>query len=95
MIENKFKLPNKNTLIWLGNQPIHGCENVLVLAGGDVLFLKPLKTYSVSVIDIQKDLMKLSRQKLFQKYNWPNNSSGNDLCDELSKTSEYPGFLTP
>jgi hypothetical protein len=39
MIVHKYKLPNGNTLLWLGNQPIYGCENVLVLAGGNVLFL--------------------------------------------------------
>ena len=93
MIVNKFKLPNKNTLIWLGDQSIYGCDNVLVLAGGDVLFLKPDKTFKVS--DIQRDIEQLSHQEFFLKYDWPDNSSGNDLYDELGKTSEYPGFLTP
>ena len=93
MIVHKFKLPNKNTFIYLGNQPIYGCENVLVLAGGDVLFLKPVKSFRVK--DIQRDIKQLSHQEFFQKYDWPDNASANDLYDELSKTNEYPGFLTP
>lgn len=93
MIVHKFKLPNKNTLIWLGNQPIYGCENVLVLAGGDVLFLKPFKTFRVR--DIQRDIEQLSRQEFFEKYDWPDGGSGSDLYNELSKADEYPGFLTP
>jgi len=91
MIERKFKLPDKNTFIWLGNQPIYGCENVLILAGGDVLFLKPIKRLGVT--DIQRDVAQLSRQDFLKKYEWPNNSSGNDLYDELGKTDEYPAFL--
>ncbi len=90
MITAKFKLPNKNTLIWLGNQPIDGCENVLILAGGDVLFLKPIKTYRIS--EIQTDIKRLSHKQFFDKYEWPDNSSGNDLYSELGKTDEYPGF---
>jgi len=93
MIVHKYKLPNGNTLIWLGDQPIYGCDNVLVLAGGDVLFLNPVKSFRIT--DIQKDMERLSRKEFFQKYDWPDKSSGNDLYDELSKTSEYPGFLTP
>lgn len=92
MIASKYKLPNKNTLIWLGNQPIYGCENVLVLAGGDVLFLKPFKTYQIT--DIQRDIKELSHEQFFDKYEWPDNSSGNDLYLELGKTDEYPSFKT-
>ena len=93
MIVHKYKLPNQNMLIWLGNQPIYGCENVLVLAGGDVLFLKPAKSFRVR--DIQRDIEQLSQAEFLEKYEWPNNSSGTDLYWELSKTDEYPGFLYP
>ncbi len=93
MIVEKYKLPNKNTLVWLGNQPIYECENVLILAGGDILFLKPVKSYRVT--DIQKDIEQLSREEFFKKYEWPDNSSGNDLYWELRKTDEYPALLTP
>jgi len=93
MITQKFKLPNNNTLIWLGNQPIYGCENVLILAGGDVLFLKPVKTFRVT--DIQNDIQRLNRKDFLNKYDWPDNSSGNDLYSELGNTKEYPPFRSP
>ena len=91
MIEHKYKLPNGNTLIYLGNQPIYECENVLVLAGGDILFLKPVRTLRIG--DIQNDIVRLSHYEFFEKYTWPNNSSGNDLYWELRKINEYPVFL--
>ena len=66
---------------------------MLILAGGDVVFLKPVKSFSVR--DVQRDIEQLSHQEFFEKYEWPDNSSGNDLYSELSKADEYPGFLTP
>lgn len=93
MTVHKYKLPNGNTLIWLGNQQIYECENVLILTGGDVLFLQPVRSFRVT--DLQRDIEQLNRQEFFERYEWPDNSSGNDLYDELSKTNEYPGFLTP
>ena len=54
MIAHKIKLPNGNMLIWLGNQPIYECENVLILAGGDVMFLKPARTLEVT--ELKQDL---------------------------------------
>jgi tRNA splicing endonuclease len=88
MIVNKFKLPNKNTLIWLGYQPIYGCENILILAGVEVLFLKTIKSFNI--VDIQRDMEKLSHEEFFKKYEWPDNSSGYDLYRELKETEEYP-----
>ena len=90
MIAHRYKLPNGNTLIWLGNQPIYECENVLILAGGDVLFLKPVKKLYVK--ELQQDMEKLSQQEFLEKYGWPNNSSGTDLFWELQKADEYPDF---
>jgi hypothetical protein len=81
MIEQKYKLPNGNTLIWLGNQPIHGCQNVLILAGGDVQFLKAAEVLKAA--DVQQEIEHLDRREFFEKYGWPNNSSGNDLYGEL------------
>ena len=83
MIVNKHKLPNGNTLIWLGNQPIYECENVLILAGGDVSFLKPVRTLEVG--ELKKDLEQLDQQEFLKKYGWPNNSSASDLYWELHK----------
>lgn len=88
MIVNKFKLPNNNTLIWLGYQPIYECENILILAGREVLFLKTIKSFNVE--DIQRDMEELSHGEFFRKYEWPHNSSGNDLYWELKDTEEYP-----
>ena len=88
MIVNKFKLPNNNTLIWLGNQPIYECENILILAGREVLFLKTIKEFNIA--DIQKDMEQLGHDKFFKKYGWPHNSSGHDLYWELKDTEEYP-----
>jgi hypothetical protein len=64
VIVNRFKLPNGNTLIWLGNQPIHDCENILILAGKEVLFLKTVKQVSIS--DIRKDMAALGRTKFYK-----------------------------
>ena len=69
MIANKYKLPNGNTLIWFGNQPIYDCENVLILAGKEVLFLKTVKEFSLS--DIHRDMEKLGHDKFFKEYDWP------------------------
>ena len=84
MIVNKHKLPNGNTLVWLDDQPIYECENVLILAGGDVLFLKPVKTLETR--ELKQDLERLDQQEFFNKYGWPNNSSASDLYWELRKT---------
>lgn len=92
MLVHKYKLPNGNTLIWLGNQPIYECENVLILAGGDVLFLKPVRTLQVK--QLQQDMEHLGQQEFLERYGWPNNSSGNDLFWELQKADEYPDFLS-
>jgi hypothetical protein len=81
MIEQKYKLPNGNTFILLGNQPIYGCKNVLIKAGGDVVFLKEERIDKVS--DIKDDIVNMSKPAFFTKYSWPENSSGNDLYWEL------------
>ena len=80
---NKYKMPNGNTLIWLGNQPIYECENVLILAGGDVVFLKPVRTLEAG--ELKRDLEQKDQQEFLKKYGWPNNSSANDLYQELRK----------
>jgi len=85
MIEQKHELPNGNTFIWLGNQPIHGCENVLLLAGGDILFLKTHR--KVDGIKIRNDIKTLDKTSFLNAYGWPDNSSGNDLYLEIKKSS--------
>jgi hypothetical protein len=81
MIEQKWKLSNGNTLIWLGNQPIHGCENVLVLGGGDIVFLKEESRLNGS--QVKNDIKALDKAAFFNKYKWPNNSSSDDLYTHL------------
>ena len=81
MIEQQWELSNGNRLIWLGDQPIHDCENVLLLTGGDVIFLKNEKR--ISGTKIKTDIKKLNKAAFFNKYKWPNSSSANDLYKEL------------
>jgi len=81
MIEQKHELPNGNVFIWLGNQPIHDCEHVLILAGGDVLFLKTIKRDHVE--KLRSDIRSLDKQEFFDEYQWQNNSSCDDLYWEL------------
>ena len=60
MIQQKYRLSNGDLLVWLGNQPIHGCEDVFLLAGGDVLFLERAKVPKVlRAIDVQQDMKHL------------------------------------
>lgn len=65
----------------VGNQQIHDCENVLILSGGDVVFLKNERREDGT--QIKKDIETQSKSAFFKKYNWPNNSSGDDLYNEL------------
>ncbi len=81
MIEQKYELPNGNILIWLGNQPIHGCANLLILSGGDVLFLRTHR--QETGVKIRNDIMTLTKEEFLKAYDWPNNSSGDDLYWEI------------
>jgi hypothetical protein len=81
MIQQKHPLSNGDMLVWLGNQPIQGCEDVLLLASGDVLFLKPVAVLKAS--DVRQDVGVLDRRQFIEKYRWPDNSSADDLYAEL------------
>lgn len=83
MIEQKYELPNGNIFIWLGNQPIHGCENVLILSGGDVLFLR--RSREEKSERIKEDIKELEKVEFLDKYGWPLNESGNGLYLELKR----------
>ena len=83
MIEQKYKLPNGNIFIWLGNQPIYDCENVLILSGGDVLFLKRVRKERSEII--REDMNKLEKDEFLDKHEWPHNESGNGLYSELKR----------
>lgn len=83
MIEQKYELPNGNVFIWLGNQPIHDCENVLILYGGDVLFLKATRKERSETI--REEIERLEKGEFLDKYGWPHNESGNGLYWELKR----------
>ena len=81
MIQQKNVLPNGNIIIWLGNQPIHDCEHIVILSGGDVLFLKTERREDGA--RIRSDINTLDKDTFMKTYDWPNNSSGNDLYSEI------------
>lgn len=83
MIEQKWDLSNGNTLIYLGNQPIHSCTKVLILSGGNIVFLKDEKTEVGE--QVKRDIKILDKTAFLTKYDWPNNSSGNDLYLEYKE----------
>jgi hypothetical protein len=83
MIEKKWELSNGNILIWLGNQSIHGCSNVLILSSGDVIFLKNEREEVGT--QLKTDIEAMDKAAFFIKYHWPNNSSGDDLYWELKR----------
>lgn len=78
-----LELPNKSGIV----------NNVLVLAGGDVLFLKTEGILRLWKEEVQKDLETLDCETFSKKYDVPNNSG---LLTELKnglETREYPGYL--
>jgi len=79
----KWEISNGNILIWLGNQPIHGCKDVLILSGGNVVFLKPEKEEIAT--KLKNDIETLDKVTFLNLYGWPNNSSGNELYAELKE----------
>ena len=83
MIQGKYELPNGNIFIWLGRQKIYDCENVLILAGGDVLFLKEVEILTEN--EIREDIKALSKEQFFIKRKWKGNSSTDDLYWELKE----------
>lgn len=38
--------PGENLLVWFGNSTIEGCNNALLLGGGDLLLLKTVRRVS-------------------------------------------------
>lgn len=97
MVLTKYKLPNDNVLIWLGRGGIwgksEGVDNVLVLAGGDVLFLQTSKILELRREEVREDIKNLSYEELAKKYELPGNG---DLWKELKEgleTRKYPPFV--
>ncbi len=97
MIVTKYTLPNGNVFIWLGTGGIwtssKGVDNILVLEGGDVLFLKTIKEVSLWKDEVKEDIEKLSFDEFVKKYDVPNNR---DLWMDLKegvKMGSYPPFV--
>jgi hypothetical protein len=90
----KFEIENGNTLLYLELPNKDGIiNNVLVLSGGDVLFLKTEGILPLWKKDIQDDLEKLDCENFAKKYNVPISS---DLFAEIRnglETGEYPRYL--
>ncbi len=89
---DKYRLPNNNILMWLGTSD-QAVNNILILAGGDMLFLTALKTVSLSEDKTRNDIMTLDRKSFVQKYGAPIN---HELWEDLKKgvkSGEYPPYL--
>jgi hypothetical protein len=96
MVLFKYRLPNGNILIWLGTGGIggksEGIDNVLVLDGGDVLFLKTTKVIPLNKQEVKEDIKNLSYEEFAKKYELPSNR---ELWQELKEGIEigrYPPF---
>jgi hypothetical protein len=97
MTLQKYSLPNGNTILWLGKGGVWGSsddlDNVMILTGGDVLFLKTIKTISLRDEEIREDLQKLSYEEFIKKYEVPDKY---EVWDELKRgiqSGEYPTFM--
>lgn len=97
MVLFKYKLPNENVFIWVGKGGIwgksEGVDNVLVLAGGEVLFLKTIETISLWDEKVKEDIKNMGHEEFAKKYKLPTNG---DLWSELKKGVEmgkYPPYL--
>lgn len=97
MVLFKYKLPNDNVFIWLGKGGTwgksEGIDNVLVLAGGDVLFLKTVKAIPLWKEEVKEDVKNLSQEEFTKKYKLPTNG---ELWKELKRDVEvgkYPPYL--
>ncbi len=97
MILSKYKLPNGNTFIWLGTGGVwgksEGVDNAIILAGGDVLFLKTVKSLPLYEEKVKEDIKTLSCEEFAKKYDLPTSV---DLWKELKEGAEigsYPPFL--
>ena len=97
IILSKYKLPNGNVFFWLGTGGIWGkttgIDNVLVLDGGDVLFLETTKVISLHKEGVREDIKNLNHEEFAKKYELPTNG---ELWRELKqgvKTGRYPPFL--
>ena len=100
VVLSKYKFSNGNTFIWLGKGETWGkgekeeeINNVLILEGGEVLFLKTVRILPLWDEKVKEDLKKLNHEDFIDKYNLPSNI---DLWRDLKEgieSGEYPPFL--
>lgn len=95
----KWKLPNGNTFIWFGRgigwkESKDNIDNALILAGGDLLFLKTAEYLSLIDKEVERDIKNLSYEEFIKKYNLK--TLKHELWMEIKnglETGEYPAFL--
>lgn len=77
-------LPNDNVFIWLGSFDNTQVNNVLVLAGGEVLILKAIRRFDLIQEQIRKDLLEMSIREFIDAY---------DLIEFESIINDFEGEL--
>lgn len=68
MIINKYLLPNGNVLLWIPNRREDNIDNVLILAGGEVLLLKSINHINMLYSYVRSDIKTLPFNELVKKY---------------------------
>jgi hypothetical protein len=100
MVLCKCKFSNGNTFIWLGKGSVwgkgekeEGIDNVLILEGGEVLFLKTVKVLPLHDDEVKEDLKRLCCEEFISKYALPSNVALWEDLKEGIESGEYPPFL--
>lgn len=73
-------LPRDNVFIWLGSFDNSQVNNVLILAGGEVLILKAIRKFDLNQDQIRNDLEEETIDAFIEKY---------DLIDDISIITEF------
>jgi len=66
-----YRLPNDNVSIWLGTNSEAGIDNVLILTGGDILFLQTAKRIPLINSRIREEITNMSIDQIMEAYNLP------------------------
>lgn len=61
-------LPNDNVFIWLGSYDNTQINNVLILAGGEVLILKAIRRFNLNIERTRNDLINMSIEEFIDNY---------------------------
>lgn len=79
-MRDEIILPRDNVFIWLGSFDNSQVNNVLILAGGEVLILKAIRRFDLSQVQIRNDLEKEEIEAFIEKYG---------LIDDVSIITEF------